>query len=169
MDPEKLLFVFVVAVIVFGPDKLPQIAKQLAYLVKKWHELRDNTMGELKSGFKEFTGTEMPSYKTASISSFLLGDTKSPRDGGEPGASKDPGGETPGKGALGSDLSEQDGVVVQITGAGVSLSGPVASPDFTSQNPGEGDESGVCGEEGAEEVPTDGFGMGTGFYDPSFN
>jgi TatA/E family protein of Tat protein translocase len=38
LSPAKLLVVLVIALIVLGPDKLPQVARQIG---AAWHDLRD--------------------------------------------------------------------------------------------------------------------------------
>jgi Sec-independent protein translocase protein TatA len=167
LDPEKLLFVFVVAVIVFGPDKLPQIAKQIAYLVKKWHEIRDSTLGELKSGFKDFTGSELPSYKTGSIQSFLFEEERGTSDNinkatqGPDGASISPVQDISpgGNGAGVNEPSESDLISVKsVSGA----NRPIRDHDKESLY---SDDNQNLSEDTEENI----FIAGSGFYDPSSN
>jgi len=75
LDPEKLLIVFVVAIIVLGPDKLPKLARQMAVLIRQWQDIRDKSMGELRSGFKELTDLDPPRYTKGTIRSLLFDDT----------------------------------------------------------------------------------------------
>lgn len=74
LDPEKLLFVLVIAAIVMGPDKLPKIARQIAALMSRWQDIREKSVGELRSGFKELTDLELPHYRSGSIKSLLFED-----------------------------------------------------------------------------------------------
>ena len=91
LSPAKLLVILVVALIVLGPDKLPQMARQLGAL---WHDLRrwrERVEREVRGTFPNLPPTHEVAQAVRSPLSFLdrLADEHE-RSAGE-GSSTDPG------------------------------------------------------------------------------
>ena len=48
LGPEKILLILVVALIVFGPQRLPDIARQVGAAMRELRKMQDNVRGELE-------------------------------------------------------------------------------------------------------------------------
>jgi sec-independent protein translocase protein TatB len=72
LDPAKLLVVLVIALIVFGPERLPKIARQLG---GAWHELqklREQAESELRSALPDLSDLpKLPGSPSSAVHSFL--------------------------------------------------------------------------------------------------
>jgi len=59
LSPTKLLFLAVIALIVFGPNELPKIAAQIGRLLRDLRRIADGATAELKEGL----GPEFQSFE----------------------------------------------------------------------------------------------------------
>jgi sec-independent protein translocase protein TatB len=48
LGPEKIILILVVALIVFGPQRLPEIARQVGAMVRELRRMQDSVRGELE-------------------------------------------------------------------------------------------------------------------------
>jgi len=48
LGPEKIILILVVALIVFGPQRLPDIARQVGAAVRELRRMQDTVRGELE-------------------------------------------------------------------------------------------------------------------------
>lgn len=55
MGPFEILVILVVALLVFGPDKLPQVARQVGGLVRDFRRLTSNLTAEFEAVSQEFS------------------------------------------------------------------------------------------------------------------
>lgn len=58
LDPVKLLILFIVAMILLGPDKLPQVARQLGAGWRKIREYHDQIDRELRANVPDLPSTQ---------------------------------------------------------------------------------------------------------------
>jgi sec-independent protein translocase protein TatB len=49
LGPEKIILILVVALIVFGPQRLPEIARQVGAAMRELRRMQDTVRGELES------------------------------------------------------------------------------------------------------------------------
>ena len=49
LGPEKIILILVVALIVFGPQRLPEIARQVGAAVRELRRMQDTVRGELET------------------------------------------------------------------------------------------------------------------------
>lgn|GEM_PF-4037638 len=152
LDPEKLLIVFVAAIIILGPDKLPKLARQMAVLIKQWQDIRDKSIGELRSGFKELTDLEPPRYGKGAIGAFLFGDA--PTDERESSGNSSISG-----GLKSSTETEQNMIFPEEIGEAEDKVAPVLSESVSIT-------SDVRQDQVVEDYSQD---IGSGFYEPSIN
>jgi len=72
LDPAKILVVLVIAMIVFGPERLPKIARQLG---GAWHELqklREQAESELRSALPDLSDLpKLPGRPSSAVHGFL--------------------------------------------------------------------------------------------------
>ncbi len=57
LGPEKLIVLALVALVVLGPQRLPEAMRKLGKLVRDLRELSAKVQGELQEAFEEHTGT----------------------------------------------------------------------------------------------------------------
>jgi sec-independent protein translocase protein TatB len=48
LGPEKIILILVVALIVFGPQRLPEIARQVGAMIRELRRMQDSVRGELE-------------------------------------------------------------------------------------------------------------------------
>jgi sec-independent protein translocase protein TatB len=48
LGPEKIILILVVALVVFGPQRLPEIARQVGAMVRELRRMQDSVRGELE-------------------------------------------------------------------------------------------------------------------------
>jgi Tat protein translocase TatB subunit len=48
LGPEKIILILVVALIVFGPQRLPEIARQVGSAIRELRRMQDSVRGELE-------------------------------------------------------------------------------------------------------------------------
>ncbi len=58
LSPVKLLFVFIVAVILLGPDKLPRVARQLGAGWRKLQAFREQVDQEIRQNIPDLPSTQ---------------------------------------------------------------------------------------------------------------
>jgi TatA/E family protein of Tat protein translocase len=63
LAPWHLLIVFVVAVLVFGPDKLPQIARQMGRGLHEFRKVRDSFDDNVRSFLGHDDESEAPEQR----------------------------------------------------------------------------------------------------------
>src|SRR5579862_8728956 len=49
LGPEKIILILVVALIVFGPQRLPDIARQVGAAMRELRKMQDSVRGELEN------------------------------------------------------------------------------------------------------------------------
>ncbi len=137
LSPAKLLVILVIALIVLGPEKLPQVARQIG---AAWHDLRQwrtRIESEVRGAFPDLPPTHEVATIVRSPLAFLdrLADEheKALRDGGgtgaepSPDAVPDPLGPAPPLDAAGTNGSVPANGSVPSNG-----SAPGAAPDFVT-------------------------------------
>src|SRR5580704_11501679 len=80
LDPAKLLVIAVVAIILLGPDKLPQVARQVGAAWRSFNEFRHRMETEVRSTMPDLP----PSHEIARLArspSALLNKLSSMSDG----------------------------------------------------------------------------------------
>jgi Tat protein translocase TatB subunit len=48
LGPEKIILILVVALVVFGPQRLPEIARQVGAMIRELRRMQDSVRGELE-------------------------------------------------------------------------------------------------------------------------
>jgi len=88
LDPGKLLVIAVVAVILLGPDRLPQVARQVGGAWRTFNEFRHRMETEVRSTMPDLPPTSeiarlarSPSALLNHLSSMSSDDTAEPADG----------------------------------------------------------------------------------------
>ena len=115
LDPGKLLVIAVVAIILLGPDKLPQVARQVGGAWRSFNEFRHRMETEVRSTMPDLPPTSEIARLARSPSALLnhLSNMSSDEDGRGPAAPPDGGvhrrpirtgrDSTPGAGAVAGD------------------------------------------------------------------
>ena len=90
LDPGKLLIIAVVAIILLGPDKLPQVARQVGGAWRSFNEFRHRMETEVRSSIPDLPSSSDIARLARSPSALLnhlsnLG----PEDGAASGATSD--------------------------------------------------------------------------------
>jgi TatA/E family protein of Tat protein translocase len=71
LDPGKLLVIGIVAVMVLGPDKLPQVARQVGGAWRSFNEFRHRMETEVRSSIPDLPSTEEIAHLAKSPAAFL--------------------------------------------------------------------------------------------------
>ncbi len=72
LGPEKIILILVVALIVFGPQRLPEIARQVGGMMRELRRMQDSVRGELEQVLHpDFT----PPDTATSADSVAIGET----------------------------------------------------------------------------------------------
>lgn len=66
LDPAKLLVIFVIALMVLGPERLPKVARQMAGLWKEITRVRDQVGDEVRKALPDVTIPTIPRIPSAS-------------------------------------------------------------------------------------------------------
>ena len=126
LDPAKLLVIAVVAIILLGPDRLPQVAKQVGAAWRSFNEFRHRMEAEVRNTMPDLP----PTHEIARLArspSALLDKLSSMNDGdGGGGGTKDNGagaGEGAASNGAGSGLA--DGAAAD----GPGVDHPAVAPD----------------------------------------
>ena len=84
LSPAKLLVILVVALIVLGPEKLPQVARQLGALWGDFRAFRDRLESQVRDTFPDLPSTDRITQAVRSPITFLdgLADTHQANAGG---------------------------------------------------------------------------------------
>src|SRR6202034_2111360 len=86
LDPAKLAVIFVVALVVLGPERLPRVARQLGAAWRELTRVRDQITDEVRSAIPEVEGLRVP-YRPGAISDLLRSPLSTPVSSGLAGAS----------------------------------------------------------------------------------
>ncbi len=73
LSPVKVLVILVVALIVLGPDKLPQMARQLGALWGDFRRFRERVEHEVRGSFPDLPSTDRITQAVRSPIAFLDG------------------------------------------------------------------------------------------------
>jgi TatA/E family protein of Tat protein translocase len=130
LDPAKLLVIAVVAVLLLGPDRLPQVARQVGAAWRSFNEFRHRMESEVRSSIPDLPSSNEIARLARSPSALLNHLSNMSADG----ADNPP---TPADASDQSDRSDRsDGVP---TDSGASVSRPVISSALASDSePGPG-------------------------------
>jgi TatA/E family protein of Tat protein translocase len=157
LDPAKLLVIAVVAIILLGPDRLPQVARQVGAAWRSFNEFRHRMEAEVRSTMPDLP----PTHEIARLArspSALLNKLSSMNDGdgngteangtvaGEVAGVGDVDGAGAGVGGNGNSSSLPDGVATTVDGPvldGPVVDGPVVRPDGVVTGPDGVAESGL--------------------------
>jgi len=162
LDPAKLLVIAVVAIILLGPDKLPQVARQVGGAWRSFNEFRHrmetevrNTMPDLPSTTEIARLARSPSALLDHLSNMGPGETTTETEPGVDEVTGSDGGGDPAAGVIADDGvpsqngsgAAANGTVAEAEGLEAATAGPtpstspaappvVASPEVTSTPPG---------------------------------
>jgi len=139
LSPAKLLVVLVVALIVLGPEKLPQVARQFGALWADLRKWRAKLETEMRSTFPDMPPTHEVVQAVRSPLAFLdrLADAHETSNGSvEPSSEPAANDEPPGPGAAVESRAEPPPNSNGAYGAGArgSVSGQQVVPDDPSMN-----------------------------------
>lgn len=74
LGPEKIILILVVALIVFGPQRLPEIARQVGSAIRELRRMQDTVRGELEQVLHpDFLAPDSPASTTSTASSDASG------------------------------------------------------------------------------------------------
>src|SRR5271167_3639699 len=111
LDPAKLLVIAVVAIILLGPDKLPQVARQVGGAWRSFNEFRHRMESEVRSNMPDLPSTSEIARLARSPSALLdnlanMGPTDEPLEVPLEGQQTEGGGTpTPAAGVAGGAMS----------------------------------------------------------------
>jgi TatA/E family protein of Tat protein translocase len=94
LDPAKLLVIAVVAVILLGPDKLPQVARQVGAAWRSFGEFRHKMESEVRSSIPDLPSTA-DIARLARSPSALLNHLSNMDADADPTSADPPGDESP--------------------------------------------------------------------------
>lgn len=144
LGPMEILVVLVVALLIFGPNKLPEVARQVGRAMREFNSFREHVMGEIKD-VVDLDGTASPAG-TPPLADPQPADRASAA-GTTPDAAPDVSAGTASDPA--SDAGSDTGVAPLVAPAvdAVSLFGPgvgdaPAAPAAADVAPATGDETG---------------------------
>lgn len=122
LDPGKLLIIAVVAVILLGPDKLPQVARQLGAAWRSMNEFRHRMEAEVRGSIPDLPSTAEIAHFARSPTALLNRLSTLSDDSGSASAN----------GVVGdADVSVPDGTPIEPFAAG-SAPMPTPPPTVTS-------------------------------------
>lgn len=76
LDPAKLLVIFVIALVVLGPERLPKVARQLAGVWREFTRIKEQVSEEVRQAIPEVDLPRVPSASGAIAG--LLADVRDP-------------------------------------------------------------------------------------------
>ena len=71
LDPAKLVVIFVIALIVMGPERLPSFARQLGHAWKTVTSYRDQAEEEIRKAIPNFDIPAIPKNPSAMVTGFI--------------------------------------------------------------------------------------------------
>jgi sec-independent protein translocase protein TatB len=141
LDPGKLLVIGVVAIILLGPDRLPQVARQLGGAWRSFNEFRHRMESEVRNTMPDLPPTSEIARLARSPSALLNHlSNMSPEDGEDGGGEQD--GEMP-------DGSYQPPVMDGTNGAAAAATNGTNGPSGTNGTNG----SDSTGHDGSPDPP----------------
>jgi sec-independent protein translocase protein TatB len=134
LDPAKLLVIAVVAIILLGPDRLPQVARQAGAAWRSFNEFRHRMEREVRDTMPDLPSTteiaRLARSPTALLNhlSSMSDSTASPNGDGEPSTNGDGHGEpsTNGDGPVIASDADDDGPTGDEPAAEPLLESPMA-------------------------------------------
>jgi len=144
LDPTKLLVIAVVAVILLGPDKLPQVARQAGAAWRSFNEFRHRMEAEVRSSIPDLPSSADIARMARSPSALLNHlSTMSPDEAGPDGAAENgaaSGGAASGgaasDGAASGDPSGAEPIGEQPVPPTTTMPTPPTPPSVTPTAPG---------------------------------
>ncbi len=123
LGPFELFAIFIVALLVFGPNKLPEIGRQVGRAVREFRKIQSSFQDELRDVFEDAPpGPLLPGAPTAA---------QAPEDNGAAATPPASGGATPGSA---EGATDQGGAGEGATGQGGAGDGAQGgTPDSTSR------------------------------------
>ncbi len=73
LDPEKILMILVVALIVLGPERLPKVARQLGGAWRQLVSYREKVEAEVRAAIPDLDLPRIPRNPTAAVTGFITG------------------------------------------------------------------------------------------------
>jgi len=108
LDPGKLLVIAIVAIILLGPDRLPQVARQVGAAWRSFNEFRHRMETEVRSSIPDMPSTSEIA-RLARSPSALLDHLSNLSDDAPPGGTAVPAGQAPAETpAAGADPARTD-------------------------------------------------------------
>jgi sec-independent protein translocase protein TatB len=120
LDPAKLLVIAVVAIILLGPDRLPQVARQIGAAWRSFNEFRHRMESEVRSSMPDLPPTSEIARLARSPSALLNHLSTMSED------------EADGKDGAPADGAPSDGTTVDGTTAGGATAGGATGEAVTS-------------------------------------
>jgi sec-independent protein translocase protein TatB len=71
LDPEKLLMVLLVAVVVVGPERLPRIARQIGSFFHGMTEMRERLASEVREALPDLDLPKIPALPKRGLTGYL--------------------------------------------------------------------------------------------------
>jgi sec-independent protein translocase protein TatB len=157
LDPGKLLVIGVVAIILLGPDRLPQVARQLGGAWRSFNEFRHRMESEVRNTMPDLPPTSEIARLARSPSALLnhlsnMSSDEAPDGSYEPptlpsqnGTAVAAGADADGADAGGSGAATPSGAEadVQITPPTPSVAAPAPAPNHAERPPRAPQPSGV--------------------------
>ncbi len=147
LDPAKLLVIAVVAIILLGPDRLPQVARQVGAAWRSFNEFRHRMEAEVRSTMPDLPPTHeiarlarSPSALLNKLSSMNDGDGNGTEANGTVAGEVAGDVDVAGVGGNGNSGSLPGGVAATVDGP--VADGPARGPDGVVTGP-DGGESGL--------------------------
>jgi sec-independent protein translocase protein TatB len=103
LDPVKLLFILLAAVIVLGPERLPRAARQVGAAWRQLTQLRERLEAEVRSAMPDLDLPKIPTLPSGGITGYLTGMMSAAGTGEAGGAVAAAGTATAGPAATGTD------------------------------------------------------------------
>jgi sec-independent protein translocase protein TatB len=139
LDPAKLLVIAVVAVILLGPDKLPQVARQVGAAWRSLNEFRHRMESEVRSSIPDLPSSTDIARLARSPSALLNHLSNMAQDGtADPATSADPPGDESTVGASPAEPPPASATYAPPSSAPPNGSMPPTSPTSPSPRPAEG-------------------------------
>ena len=149
LDPGKLIVIAVVAIILLGPDKLPQVARQVGAAWRSFGEFRHRMETEVRSTLPDLPSTSeiarlarSPSALLNHLSSMSENDEQATRDAAA------------GEGAEADAAAATDGT--QVSDSAAAPAAHAVKPDAVDHNVGDHDAG--ANDTGADEAGGNGWG-----------